>query len=227
MRSKRSLLVEGLEGRLVMSHFIAQPHHALAVRHAPHMVTSFGAHHGIVVHHSNLKAAAAKAATPAQTTGFGGGAIDLTIPFITGTPQFPLNFTSNTFQNVLFGTGGWDGIQQIAIRFGATNDVNQLTSDITALAVRMPFGKQELLPTWMTDLESLQSGALTPTPSGITWDHVNASGQAVGDVLFADLTAYLADGLGTSFNILKSAVNWNNSDNLLTYNGTVGSNSLT
>jgi hypothetical protein len=225
MRSKRKPTLEALEDRLVMSHVIAQPHHALVLHHAPRVVTSFGIHHSAVVHHSNLKAAAAK---PAQTTGFGGGNIDLTIPFITGTPQHPLDFTSNTYQNMLFGSGGWKGIQQIADDFDDTGDVNQLTADLTALAARVPFGVQMLLPTWTADLQALQAGTLTPTPSGITWD-VDDSGKAqpVGDVLFADLNAYLADGLGTSFNIVKSVINWPNSDNLLTYNGTVGSNSLT
>jgi hypothetical protein len=238
MRSKHVPVFEGLEDRWVMSHVIPGLQHTLLLHptlvhaaktevHTPHVVTSFGAHHGHVVHRSNLKKAAARA--DQQTTGLGGGNIDLTIPFITGTPQFPLNFTSNTYQNVLFGTGGWDGIQQIVERFDSDGgDVNQLTADITALSVRVPFGQQMLLPTWTTDLQSLQSGALTPTSSGIVWDNnSNVSGQAIGDVLFADLQTYLSAGLGTSFNILKSVINWDKSDNLLTYNGTVGSNSLT
>jgi len=242
MRFKSVPVLEGLEDRWVMSHVIPSLHHALsphpAIVHPPkvhppvvHQVTSFGAHHSSIVHHVNLKAAAAK--LDQETTGFGGGNIDFTIPFIVGTEvgakQNALNFTSNTYQNVLFGTGGWDGIQQIVERFDSNGgDVNQLTADISALSFRMPYGNQMLLPTWTADLQSLQSGTLTPTSSGIVWDNnANASGQAVGDVLFADLQTYLSAGLGTSFNILKSVINWNNSDNLLTYNGTVGSNNLT
>lgn len=243
MRStNRVMLFDGLEDRCVMSHVVVphiqaiphlhNPHPALVHKlHAPavHQVTSFGANHGPIVHHSSLKAAAVKAAQ-ATTGSFGGGNIDLTIPFIVGTTvgarQNALNFTSNTYQNVLFGSGGWDGIQQIATRFGETGNTDQLTTDLTALSFRMPYGNQQLLQVWLTDLQSLQSGSLTPTESGITWDSGSSVGQAVGDVLFADLQTYLGDGLGTSFNILKSVVNWN-SDNLLTYNGSVGSNSLT
>jgi hypothetical protein len=237
MRSKRVPTIDGLEDRLVLSHVVPHPHQALPVHlaivhkpvvHAPRQVTSFGAHHSAVVHQSNIKAAAVKVAQVTPPA-FGGGNIDLTIPFIVGTAvgakQNALNFTSNTYQNVLFGTGGWDGIQQIVQRFGDTNNVDQLTADLTALSFRMPYGNQMLLPTWIADLQSLQSGSLTPTPSGINWDS-NSTGQAVGDVLFADLQTYLGAGIGTSFNVLKSVIDWN-SDNLLTYNGTVGSNNLT
>jgi hypothetical protein len=220
------MLFDGLEDKCMLSHVVALIHHPAIIVHAPvvHQVTSFGAHHGSIIHQSKVK--------PAQIaqTSFGGGNIDLTIPFIIGTNvsanQNALNFTSNTYQNVLFGTGGWDGIQQISQRFGATGNTEQLATDITALSFRMPYGNQQLLPIWMADLQSLKSGTLTPTPSGITWDSNSTTGQAVGDVLYQDLQTYLSAGLGTSFNILKSAVCWN-SDNLLTYNGTVGSNNLT
>jgi hypothetical protein len=243
MRSnKHALFFDGLEDRCVMSHVVVSPLHAIPHLHKPaivskphvlvvHQVTSsFGARHGLIVHHSSLQAAAVKAAQ--GTSSFGGGNVDFTIPFIVGTtvgaPQNALNFTSNTYNQVLFGGGDWDGIQQIADRFGDTGDVNQLNADITALSFRMPYGNQMLLPTWKADLQSLQAGTLTPTRSGITWDFDSTSGQAqaVGDVLFQDLQTYLSAGLGTSFNILQSNVNWN-SDNLLTYNGFVGSNSLT
>jgi hypothetical protein len=243
MRSNNhAMLFDGLEDRCVMSHVVISHlhviphlnnlHNAALVHktHAPvvHQVTSFGAHHGSIVHHSSLKAAAVKAA---QGTGsFGGGNIDLTIPFIVGTNvgarQNALNFTSNTYQNVLFGTGGWDGIQQIVNRFADTKNVNQLGSDLAALSFRIPYGNQQLLQTWVDDLASLTGGTLTPPVSGIIWDCDNNLGNAVGDTLFADLQTYFSAGLGTSFNILKSVIDWD-SDNLLTYNGTVGSSSLT
>jgi hypothetical protein len=236
-RSRRVPILEGLEDRRVLSHVIPQLHHALLPHHAaahkaavhiPRTVTSFGANHGHVVHQSRPRAAAARLALPAGN--FGGGNVDLTIPFIVGTDvgaaQNALNFTSNTYQNVLFGTGGWDGIQQIVQRFGDTNDANQLGTDITALAVRMPYGVQKLLPIWTADLELHQSGSLSVPQSGIDWG-TTPTGQAVGDLLFRDLQAYLGAGLGVSFNVLKSVIDWDNSDALLTYNGTVGSNNLT
>lgn len=175
------------------------------------------------------------AASPAQAnTGyyFGGGNIDRSIPLVlsyqVGAAQNALNFTSNTYQNVLFGTGGWNGIQQIvtnyANNYSNSGSSTQLVNDLSALSYRIPYGNQQLLQTWLADLQSLQNGTLTPTASNINWDGGNTIAQAVGDTLFQDLQNYLAAGLGYSFNILKSNINWSNSDNLLTYNGTVAAN---
>jgi hypothetical protein len=160
---------------------------------------------------------------------FGGGFVNRTIPFVfgvnVGASQSAINFTSNTYQSVLFGTDGRIGIRQAAARFAATGSVNRLNADITALSFRMPFGNQQLLPTWQTDLQALQAGTLTPTPSGIRWG-LNTTGTAIANVLFQDLQTYLANGIGTQFNILKSHVHWG-TDNLLTFNGVVGSNRFT
>lgn len=216
-------LFDILEERWVMSHF--HPVHV-------HIPVHNQVHHSAIVHHNAI-------IHPIHQTNqihnqvhivpkVAIKTVDTTIPFIVGADvsaaQNAVNFTSNTFQNVLFGTGGWDGIQQIANRFSVTNDTNLLTSDLTALSFRMPFGNQQLLQTWLTDLQSLQSGTLTPTTT--IFFSSDSTAQAVSDVLYANLQTYLSAGLGTSFNILKSVINWD-SDNLLTYNGFVGSNDLT
>ncbi len=218
-------LFDTLETRSLMSHFGAI-HHAIHAMVHSHIHVAKVAHvpNHPINHINNTyinKLNINKPIIAKQT-------VDTTIPFIKGTDvgaaQNALNFTSNTFQNVLFGTGGWDGIQQIANRFTFTNDTNLLASDLTNLSFRIPFGNQQLLQTWLTDLQSLQSGSLTPTTT--IFFSSNPTAQAISDVLYSDLQTYLGNGLGTNFNILKSVINWD-SDNLLIYNGFVGSNDLT
>jgi hypothetical protein len=176
----------------------------------------------LTVHPSLTRIHAAQAS---NGSGFGGGNIDTTLSFILatqvgGVAQNALNFTSNTYQNMLFGSGGWNGIQQIVNNFNADGDVAELNAAITALAQRVPYGVQMLLPTWQADL---QAGSSSAGPQGQQPDFGSANGT-VADILFQDLQAYLAAGIGSSFNILKSVINWNDSDNLLTYNGTVAAN---
>jgi hypothetical protein len=218
MRHRRSLELESLESRIALSHV-----HPLAVHH----------HHHAKIHHlANGQAevqthrpthAAIHAQQADGASGFGGGQVDTTIPFVLatqvgGVAQNALNFTSNTYQGVLYGFE-WPGIQQIASEFNQDQNVDELAANLTALSQRMPYGMSMLLPTWEADLKSLQAGTLTPDSTGVP-NFCDGNG-AVADVLFNDLQAYLAAGLqGGSFNILKSDACWN-SDILLTYNGFV------
>ena len=125
----------------------------------------------------------------------------------------------------LVGTNGTIGIKQAAARFVRSGNINQLNADITRIAGKVPFGRAELLPTWQANLQALQAGTFTPTSSGFSWG-LGATGTAIANTLYEGLQNYLADGIGTSFNILKSNIHWR-SDNLLTYNQRVGSNRFT
>ena len=246
MKRKRSLTFDNLECRVVLSNTVAHPmavHHPVVhhpVAHKPIHLSHAQAHalavarqdlahssahprHGqILAFTHKTTMAAIHAEQTSNSSGFGGGNVDTTIPFILatdvgGVAQNALNFTSNTYQGVLFGFE-WNGIQQIASNFNADQNQSELASALNDLAVRMPYGRQMLLPTWQADLQGLQNGSTTPDSTGVP-DFGDGNG-AVADVLFQDLQAYLAAGLGVSFNILQSDVSWS-TDSLLTFNGFV------
>lgn len=234
MKHRRTLTIDHLEDKVMLSHVaIHHPVHSVVVHHqvAPHLTKALikaDLAHSVArpVHGQHLalgvRPSLARIHTFQASSGFGGGTVDTTIPFILatdvgGVAQNALNFTSNTYQNMLFGTGGWKGIQQIASDFNSDGDKAELASNLTDLAQRVPYGVQMLLPTWEADL---QVGSSSAGPQGSQPDFGSGNG-VVADILFQDLQAYLAAGLGTSFNILKSVIDWNNSDDLLSYNGTV------
>jgi hypothetical protein len=197
MIMKRTLSFDSLEHKVVLSHAALTPVGAAPLV-SPH-------------HH-----------VPGD---FGGGNIDHSIPFIFatevgGVAQNALNFTSNTYHGVLYGFE-WKGISQIAAIYKHNGNFDQLIANVGQLSFRMPYGPMRLFPVWKADLEALRAGTLTPDNTGVP--NFGAGNGAVADVLFHDLQTYLAAGLGTSFNILKSTVGWA-SDDLLTYNGTVAAN---
>src|SRR5262252_1638681 len=105
MRRKRELSFDGLEERCVMS-TVTLPTTQVLV--AP-----------------KVASISARQVVP----GFGGGFVDRSIPFVfgfnVGAPQFAVNFTSNTYQIVLFGTDGRVGIKQAAARFANTGNVSR------------------------------------------------------------------------------------------------------
>jgi hypothetical protein len=124
--------------------------------------------------------------------------INPAIPFVVASPgQSAINFTSHTFNQILNGGGGNNGLKQIFRKFSRNGNESQLDASLTTLAQRVPFGKTDLLPTWLADVSAQDFRGVQ-----------------------RDLIAYLNDGVGTSFNVLKSHDN-HSTDNLLTYNGKV------
>jgi hypothetical protein len=126
--------------------------------------------------------------------------IDSTIPFViapTGVWQNAINFTSNTYHNLI------NGLNSAAKSFARTGDVTALGNALTALSNKVPYGQLNLLPVWQADVEN-------GTTIGGTLQQIKA-----------DLLSYLNEGLGTDWNVLKSCVNWS-TDSQLTYNGRVG-----
>jgi hypothetical protein len=126
--------------------------------------------------------------------------INPSLSFVVALPgerQNALNFTSHTFNQILNGGGGNNGLKQIFRKFSRNGNESQLDASLTTLAQRVPFGKTDLLPTWLDDV-SAQDFRSVPN----------------------DLITYLREGVGTSFNVLKSH-DHHSTDNLLIYNGKV------
>jgi hypothetical protein len=132
--------------------------------------------------------------------------INPTIPFViapVGVAQNAINFTSNTYHNVI------GSLQTIANNYAVTGNLTAAANALSIVSYRMPYGHAELLPVWLNDLNALRlAGTATPA---------NAA-----RVVFNDLHAYLANGVGKSFNILKSDVGWATDNQLIgLYNGHV------
>jgi hypothetical protein len=126
--------------------------------------------------------------------------INTSIPFVfapAGVRQNAINFTSNTFHQILDGGGGNNGLKQIFQTFSRNRNESQLDASLTKLSQRVPYGRTDLLPTWQADVAA-------------------GNFRSVQN----DLITYLNDGVGTSFNVLKSHVHYS-TDNLLIYNGKV------
>ena len=129
-------------------------------------------------------------------------------PFVQATPpvrQFQINFTSNTFHYVI------RDLNKIAHNFAVTGNVTTAENALARESFRIPYGNQNLLPTWQADLQ-----ALPPT----------ATAADAANVVHSDLLTYLEDNVGSTLNILKSGANWA-TDNELNgfYNGTVSGRS--
>ena len=128
------------------------------------------------------------------------GIIDSSIPFVVAPPgvrQNAINFTSNTFHQILDGGGGHQGLKQILEKFRRNGNESQLDASLTKLAGLVPYGRTDLLPTWENDVAARDFQSVQ-----------------------TDLITYINDGVGTSFNVLKSHVHYS-TDNLLIYNGKV------
>lgn len=126
--------------------------------------------------------------------------IDRSIPFVVaplGVRQNSINFTSHTFNQILDGGGGNNGLKQIFRKFSQNRNESQLDASLTELSRRVPFGQTDLLPTWQADVAAQDFRSVEN-----------------------DLVTYLHDGVGTNFNVLKSHDN-HTTDNLLIYNGKV------
>jgi hypothetical protein len=110
------------------------------------------------------------------------------IPFVTapaGVAQNAINFTSARFHTIV------QGLNKAVNTFVNTGNVNPLSK----LAIQVPFGVQDLLPTWEDDTTGAEAQS--------------------------DLVNYLDANVGETLNVLQSGVH-NSTDSLLTFNGTVG-----
>lgn len=147
--------------------------------------------------------------------------IDFSLPFISvpGVPQNSLNFTSHTFNQMIYGGPGQRGFSQILSRFNSSGNVFQLENDLAVLSRRVPYGQTNLLPTWLNDLNLGPNG----NTYGFAWTGPFSGRNAVvANQLVDDLVEYLEDGVGQNFNVLLSSQH-SSTDVLLLYNGKVGS----
>ena len=133
-----------------------------------------------------LTAHAAATALPPPT--FGGGNIDYTIPYVTGTnipEQNNLNFTSFTFHMVV------KSAEKDFAAFNRTGNIIGLRHGLSALVNKIPFGHKQFAPTVAADI-----AGLSPT-------NRDPNGTVMTQVL-NDLLVYLDNGIGQKFNIIKS-----------------------
>lgn len=125
------------------------------------------------------------------------------IPFVyatRGVSQQALNFTSNTYYQIVSSQGGGvDGLGRLFNRYGSNGgNYNGLVDGLSRLAGRVPYGRCDLLPIWLNTLES----------GGGKQDLVN------------DLRDYVNGGVGYSWNVLQSQVR-HSTDGDLVFNGRV------
>ena len=148
--------------------------------------------------------------------------IDYTLPFIRvpGVPQGWLNFTSHTFNQMIYGGPGQRGFSQILSRFNSSGNVAQLENDLAVLSHRVPYGHEDLLPTWLDDLNLALAGN---TGGFVTTGPFSGRNGIVANQLVDDLVEYLENGVGDDFNVLLSSQHAS-TDIFLTYNGKVGPN---
>jgi hypothetical protein len=178
--------------------------------------------------------------TPPAT--FGGGQIDKSIPFLNPFlgPNDPnatnpyqgisiaFNFTSGTFYKVwVTGYHGVPGLQTAVARYTASGNNAVFYQQLSLLAGHVPYGVQNdgLLYAWALGLYQtgrLPAGARLngpppskPAPPAPIWTNAQ-----VGQLIESTLLAYLQDGIGRYFNIVKSPGS-HATDRLLTFNGKV------
>jgi hypothetical protein len=178
--------------------------------------------------------------TPPAT--FGGGQINKSIPLLNPFPgstnpnvtnpyqgiPIGFNFTSGTFFNVwLKGFHGVPGLETAAARYTASGNSAVFYQQLSLLAGHVPYGVQKdgLLYAWALGLYQtgrLPAGARlngpapsNPAPPAPIWTNAQ-----VGQLIESTLLAYLQDGIGRYFNIVKSPGS-HPTDKLLTFNGKV------
>jgi hypothetical protein len=141
------------------------------------------------------------AAVSLPPVGFGGGAINPTIPFVhapRGVSQRAINFTSIDFNQVVQGV-----IQNFAV-YNKNGNLTALETGITRVSNKIPFGLMSLNPTLFSLIKGLNSTTLD-------------TNHAVEIKTFVDLVGYLKNGIGQKFNVLRSDVHYS-TDVLLTFN---------
>jgi len=147
--------------------------------------------------------------------------IDTTIALVQAVPptkQNAINFTSHTYNQIVYGGGGWNGLQQIFNRYNHGGSISQLTGDLTKLSQHVPYGKSTLLPVWSSSVTTyVNSGTVADATNGGPFVGKNA---VLANQLRIDLVNYLNAGIGTSFNVFLSKPSYN-TDADLTYNGKV------
>jgi hypothetical protein len=127
--------------------------------------------------------------------------IDYSIPYLIahhGLRQNAINFTSNTFHEIL------NGLDSAAKSFAQHGSSIHLERNLSSLAHRVPYGGEYLLPIWLDDVSNPELGP----------------GSALQQTKL-DLIDFVNGGVGYDFNVLKSGTNWS-SDGHLIYNGRVG-----
>jgi hypothetical protein len=153
-----------------------------------------------VVPTSQLVPLAATVSLP--PVGFGGGVVDPRIPFVhapRGVSQRSINLTSITFNQVVQGL-----INDFAV-YNKNGKLAALESGLTRVSGMIPFGLTSLNPT----IFSLVSGLNSTTRD---------TNHAVEIKTFVDTVAYLKNGIGQKFNVIRSDVHYS-TDVLLTFNG--------
>ena len=108
-----------------------------------------------------------------------------------GVSQSAINFTTLRASQILHGNGNGPGIYRSFQNFNRTGNVAQLNANLSNLAVQIPYGRQELLPLWQDDISGLSS-------------QVRDKGHVAQKFVLQDYVGYLKDGIGTTFNYLKS-----------------------
>ncbi len=70
-----------------------------------------------------------------------------------GVAQNSINFTSNTYHSVI------SSLSTISHNFAVTGNVTAAEHALAQVSLGIPFGQKTLLPIWLTDLQTLQTGA--------------------------------------------------------------------
>jgi hypothetical protein len=123
--------------------------------------------------------------------------VNYSIPFVfapAGVRQSAINFTSITFHQV------WEGLNMVVRNFVRSGNVITADAQLQAISGRVPYGRQALLNTWLSDLHSAGRTASAKT------------------VLHQDLLSFVDNNEGSAFNVLKGVVGYS-TDGFLTYNG--------
>jgi hypothetical protein len=168
--------------------------------------------------HAPIAQLALVGAQATNVPGTGDGIIVTSIPYViapTGTHQFSINFTSNTFHQII------NGMNSAAQEFLRTGNQNRVLARLTNLSHRVPYGNQ-LLTIWENDLAFYGLGANPLGASRAAAAGVNGSTVSTAlNQLKLDLNNFLQAGEGSAFNVLKSRVRWP-TDAVLIFNGRVG-----
>ena len=128
--------------------------------------------------------------------------VNFSIPFVfapAGARQSAINFTSITFHQV------WEKLNTDVRNFVRSGNVITVNAQLQAISGLVPYGRQGLLNTWLSDLNSAGRTASANT------------------VLHQDLISDIDNSEGRAFNVLRGVVGYS-TDGLPTYNGRVGHN---
>jgi hypothetical protein len=149
--------------------------------------------------------------------------IDTSIPFVFattgGAPQFALNFTSHTYDQILFGGPNTKGLQQILNSYNKTGNINQVAADLSRLSYHVPYGQTDLLSIWQTSLTNYANGL--GTADATNGGPFHGRNAIVANQLRIDLINYLNTGVGASYNVQLSHEH-EPRDGDLVYNSKVG-----